>query len=166
MIRASAWLFFVVNSCDITVDLQSAVEKTVETPARESIERWVRAALEGAGFTGREVELTVRMVDPEESARLNRTYRHKSGSTNVLSFPFENPPGVVLPLLGDLVICASVVEQQAVGQDKPLMAHWAHMIVHGVLHLLGYDHIEPQQRQEMEMLEISILAGLGYKNPY
>ncbi len=155
-----------VNSYDITVDLQSAVEKTVKIPTRERIERWVRATLEGAGFAGQEVELTVRIVEPEESAHLNQTYRHKTGPTNVLSFPFENPPGVTLPLLGDLVICASVVEQQAVQQHKAVTAHWAHMIVHGVLHLLGYDHIEPQQRQEMEMLEISILAGLGYKDPY
>ncbi len=138
----------------------------MEIPARESIEKWVRATLEGAGFAGREVELTIRIVEPEESARLNRTYRHKTGSTNVLSFPFENPPGVTLPLLGDLVICASVVEQQAARQHKTVVAHWAHMIVHGVLHLLRYDHIEPQQRQEMERLEISILAGLGYEDPY
>jgi len=164
--RIHDWQSFVVSSCAIVIDLQSAVEKMAGIPGGERIERWVRATLEGAGFAGREAELTVRIVEPEESARLNRSYRHKDAPTNVLSFPFENPPGVTLPLLGDLVICASVVEQQAAEQDKPVMAHWAHMIVHGVLHLLGYDHIEPQQRQEMEMLEIFILARLGYKNPY
>ncbi len=138
----------------------------MELPSGERIEVWVRATLEGADYGADEAELTVRVVDLEESARLNRTYRHKPGATNVLSFPFENPPGIVLPLLGDLVVCAPVVEKQAVQQHKTCMAHWAHMIVHGVLHLLGYDHIEPQQMQKMETLEISILAGLGYDNPY
>ncbi len=159
-------MLVVVNSYDIVVDLQSVLESRAEIPSREEIEAWVRATLEGAGYAQREVELTVRIVEPEESAWLNQTYRHKTGPTNVLSFPFENPPSVALPLLGDLVICASVVEQQAAQQHKTVMAHWAHMVVHGVLHLLGYDHVEPQQMEKMETLEISILAGLGYDNPY
>ncbi len=135
-------------------------------PGSEQFEAWVRAALEGVGFASGEVELTIRIVEPEESARLNRIYRHQPAPTNVLSFPFENPPGVVLPLLGDLVICASVVVRQAAQQRKRCMAHWAHMVVHGVLHLLGHDHVELHQAQKMETLEISILAGLGYDNPY
>ena len=151
---------------DIIIDLQSALQTVAKLPSAKIVENWVRTTLEGTDFTAREAEITVRIVEPEESARLNQTYRHKTGPANVLSFPFENPPGATLPLLGDLVICASIVEQQAAHQYKALMAHWAHMIVHGTLHLLGYDHVEPQQMKSMELLEISILARLGYDNPY
>jgi len=151
---------------DIVLDLQCALKNTGDIPSRESFARWVRAALQGAGFPSPKAEVTVRVVEQEESARLNRRYRRKSGPTNVLSFPFENPPGMTLPLLGDLLICAAVVERQAAEQGKSPDSHWAHMVVHGTLHLLGYDHIEAGQRKEMEKLEISILAGLGYGNPY
>ncbi len=155
-----------VNRYDITLDLQVALRKPARIPPRAQFEGWVRAALEGGGHPSGEVELTIRIVEPQESARLNQEYRHKSGPTNVLSFPFESPPGLSLPLLGDLVICASLVEQQAADQQKPLEAHWAHLVIHGTLHLLGYDHLEPRQEAQMERLEISILAGLGYDNPY
>lgn len=133
-------------------------------PAEKSVRRWARAAL---GGSGRErVELTVRVVDAEEGARLNQDYRHKAGPTNVLSFPFEDPPGVTTHMLGDLVVCAPVVEREAHEQDKALEAHWAHMVVHGVLHLCGYDHEVPAQAVDMESLETRILGELGYPDPY
>jgi len=133
-------------------------------PAEKSVRRWARAAL---GGSGRErVELTVRMVDAEEGAQLNQDYRHKSGPTNVLSFPFEDPPGVSTHLLGDLVVCAPVVAREAREQGKALEAHWAHMVVHGVLHLCGYDHEDEAQALGMESLETRILGGLGYPDPY
>ncbi|MGL5337628.1 MAG: rRNA maturation RNase YbeY, partial [Aeromonas veronii] len=93
-------------------------------------------------------------------------YRGKDKPTNVLSFPFEAPPGLELPLLGDLVICRQVVEREAEEQGKPLMAHWAHMVVHGSLHLLGYDHIEDEEAEEMEALERDIMQELGFADPY
>jgi probable rRNA maturation factor len=113
-------------------------------------------------------ELVVRVVDEMESAELNQQYRHKSGATNVLSFPFEVPPGVPLEELplGDLVVCAPVIQREAREQDKTEGAHWAHMVVHGVLHLLGLDHIDPQQAVVMEEKEVGILKQLGISNPY
>ena len=111
-------------------------------------------------------ELSIRIVDEAESADLNHTYRHKSGPTNVLSFPCEVPDGVPLDLLGDLVICAPVVAREAQAQGKASEAHWAHMVIHGVLHLRGYDHIDTAEAERMEALEIDILSRLGYPNPY
>lgn len=112
------------------------------------------------------VEVSLRFVDDETIRELNRDYRGKDKPTNVLSFPFEAPPGVPTTLLGDLVICAPVVAAEAAEQGKPLTAHWAHMVVHGVLHLLGYDHIDDADAEIMEGLEVEILAGLGVPNPY
>ncbi len=132
-------------------------------PSQCLIEHWVKAALHGR----REVaELAVRIVGTDEIRQLNRTYRHKDVPTNVLSFPFDAPPGVDLPMLGDIAIAAPVVQTEAVEQGKDVEAHWAHMVVHGVLHLLGYDHIVDNEAQVMERLEIEVLAGLGYPNPY
>ncbi len=111
-------------------------------------------------------ELTVRIVDGAEAAELNRRYRGRSGPTNVLSFPFDGMPGVDLPLLGDIVVCAPVVVREAREQGKPERAHWAHIVVHGVLHLLGYDHVEPEQARIMEGLEKQILGKLGIPDPY
>ncbi|EEQ12819.1 metalloprotease [Yersinia frederiksenii ATCC 33641] len=111
-------------------------------------------------------EVTIRLVDEAESHELNLTYRGKDKSTNVLSFPFEAPPEIELPLLGDLIICRQVVEQEAVEQDKALLAHWAHMVVHGSLHLLGYDHIVDDEAEEMESIETEIMQNLGYPDPY
>ena len=145
------------------LDLQIAYDGGDSLPASAQFERWVEAALAGRR---EEAELTVRIVDEVESAELNSTYRGKEGPTNVLSFPFETPPGVELPLLGDIVICAPVVARQAQEQGKSAEAHWAHMVVHGCLHLLGYDHIEEAEALEMENLEKEILTGLGYGNPY
>ena len=123
----------------IFVDLQIATENLEGLPTEEQIVQWATAAVQPEGD---EVEMTVRIVDEAESHELNLTYRGKDRPTNVLSFPFECPDEVELPLLGDLVICRQVVEREAAEQEKPLMSHWAHMVVHGSLHLLGYDHIE------------------------
>ena len=147
----------------IFVDLQIATENIEGLPTEEQIVQWATAAVQPEGD---EVEMTVRIVDEAESHELNLTYRGKDRPTNVLSFPFECPDEVELPLLGDLVICRQVVEREAAEQEKPLMAHWAHMIVHGSLHLLGYDHIEDDEAEEMESLETQIMQGLGFDDPY
>jgi probable rRNA maturation factor len=135
-------------------------------PAEQALAGWIVAALEYAGWQGGAAQLTVRIVDQEEGRALNRTWRHKDQPTNVLSFPFEPMPGVELPLLGDLVICAPVVRREALDQGKAELAHWAHLVVHGVLHLLGYDHQAETEADEMEALETAILSGLGYPDPY
>lgn len=115
-------------------------------------------------------ELTIRIVDENESQALNHQYRGKEKPTNVLSFPSEVPAYITeemdFPLLGDLVICAQVVNRESVEQNKSFEAHWAHMLLHGCLHLLGYDHIEDEEAQEMESLEIEILQKMGFTNPY
>lgn len=113
-------------------------------------------------------ELTLRIVGVEEMTALNAAYRHKSGPTNVLSFPFEMPEGISMPtmVLGDIVICADVVNQEAASQQKTVEAHWAHMIVHGIFHLFGYDHETDEDAAAMEALEIDILQQLGFGNPY
>ena len=145
------------------IDLQIACEQETGLPTAEQIEQWATAAVQPQSD---EVEMTVRIVDEAESHELNLNYRGKDRPTNVLSFPFECPDEVELPLLGDLVICRQVVEREAQEQDKPLMAHWAHMVVHGSLHLLGYDHIEDDEAEEMESLETQIMTGLGFADPY
>jgi len=132
-------------------------------PSAADFRRWAAAAL-GEAHGG--AELTVRVVGESEARALNRDYRGKDYATNVLSFPVELPPGVTLPLVGDLVLCAPVVAREAAGQGKPPAAHWAHLTIHGVLHLLGYDHMTEAQAGEMEALEREILAGLGYPDPY
>ena len=147
----------------IFVDLQIATENIEGLPTEEQIAQWATASVQPEGD---EVEMTVRIVDEAESHELNLTYRGKDRPTNVLSFPFECPDEVELPLLGDLVICRQVVEREAAEQEKPLIAHWAHMVVHGSLHLLGYDHIEDDEAEEMESLETQIMQGLGFDDPY
>ncbi|SDM78187.1 probable rRNA maturation factor [Franzmannia pantelleriensis] len=134
-------------------------------PDQASLERWVGAALAHAGEQERD-ELSVRFVDSDESQTLNRDYRGKDAPTNVLSFGVELPPGVVLPLLGDLVICHPVVAREAREQGKSLTDHYAHMVVHGTLHLLGHDHIDDAEAEAMEQLEREILATLGISDPY
>jgi len=146
----------------IVVELQLASESD-EIPPGSRFQRWAEAALEDRRD---DAELVVRVVDEAESRQLNRDYRGMDKPTNVLSFPFDAPPGVELDLIGDLVICAPVVQREAQEQGKTAEAHWAHMTVHGVLHLLGYDHIEDDQADEMEALERTILAGLNYPDPY
>ncbi len=138
-------------------------------PAAVSFRRWVAAALEGRI---READLAVRIVGAKEGRALNRHYRGKDYATNVLSFPADVadgvklPKGVKLPLLGDLVLCAPVVAREAREQKKPLAAHYAHLTVHGALHLLGWDHQDAREAECMEQLEREILAGLGIDDPY
>jgi probable rRNA maturation factor len=136
-------------------------------PPRKELERWARAALT-AGVRG---EVTVRIVGESESAALNSRYRGKKGATNVLSFPagaVEAPAAAAAELLpaGDLVICADVVAREAREQGKALAAHWAHMVVHGALHLQGYDHENTRDASLMEARERSLLAELGFPDPY
>ncbi|MBI3773493.1 MAG: rRNA maturation RNase YbeY [Gammaproteobacteria bacterium] len=148
----------------VELDVQYAVEDgDAEPPGLEQIRAWVEAVVNKERD---DAELTIRIVDAKEIRELNRDYRHKDSATNVLSFPFEAPPGVDLPLLGDVVICAAVVLEEARAQGKTPEAHWAHMVVHGVLHLLGYDHISDADAEVMERREVEILAGLGYADPY
>lgn len=125
-------------------------------PLRTDFVRWARAALEGGG------NITIRLVDAEEGQELNRDYRGKDYATNVLSFPYDTEPLV----MGDLVICPSVVAREAAEQNKPLDAHYAHLTVHGMLHLQGWDHEEDDEAQAMEDTEREILAALGYPDPY
>lgn len=146
------------------VDRQVAV--TAEgLPSRNELEAWVATVLSRHPDDSRH-ELSLRFVDSDEGRELNRDYRGKDQPTNVLSFPFENPPGMALPLLGDLVLCHPVVAREATEQDKPLHDHYAHMVVHGTLHLLGHDHLEDDEAEAMESLEREILAELGIADPY
>ena len=145
----------------VTVDLQVAVE--ADAPKLQQFEQWTQAALTDID---EECELSIRIVDRDESAELNEAYRGKNGPTNVLSFPFESPIPMEPRLLGDLIICVPVVEKEAAEQNKDLTAHWAHMVVHGCLHLLGYDHIEDDEAEKMEAIEVSILKSLNIANPY
>lgn len=147
---------------ELFLDLQLACEAD-NLPTQADFERWCEQVL---AERLDEAELTIRLVEAEESQALNRDYRGKDKPTNVLSFPFEAPPGVELSLLGDLVICAEVVAAEAAEQGKPLAHHWAHMVIHGLLHLLGYDHIDEQEAEQMEGLERAILAQLDIPDPY
>jgi probable rRNA maturation factor len=147
----------------IKIDLQLAVDG-YPVPDAERIQGWTEAALHAIRRDAE--EMTVRITDEAESAALNERYRSRRGATNVLSFPFEEPDEVRTGLLGDLVVCAPVVEQEARDQGKSLDAHWAHMIVHGVLHLCGHDHVEEDTARRMEDIEKEIMHSLGFANPY
>ena len=146
----------------LIVDIQMA-SASEEAPDPQSIERWVGAAI---GNQRESTELSVRIVDAEEGQALNEQFRGSTGATNVLSFPFENESPEPLPLIGDIVICAPVVAKEAREQNKTLNAHWAHMMIHGVLHLLGYDHQNENDANLMESLETEIMQGLGFPPPY
>lgn len=145
------------------IEIQYAVTGGGIPPA-ETLRAHVRHALQAAA--AEDAELTVRVVDEAEITALNSAYRGKPGATNVLSFPYQPMPGVDTALIGDVVICAPVVAAEAIAQDKPLEAHWAHIVIHGVLHLLGHDHREEAGALAMEDLERRLLAGLGYADPY
>ncbi|WP_145554478.1 rRNA maturation RNase YbeY [Yersinia canariae] len=147
----------------VILDLQIACADSQGLPAEADFQQWLEAVLPQFQEVS---EVTIRVVDKAESHELNLTYRGKDKPTNVLSFPFEAPPEIELPLLGDLIICRQVVEQEAVEQEKALLAHWAHMVVHGSLHLLGYDHIVDDEAEEMESIETEIMQSLGYPDPY
>jgi probable rRNA maturation factor len=144
------------------VDLQLATEAP-GLPDAEQFRRWVDCALKGRFEGG---ELCIRLVDAAESQTLNLQYRGRDKPTNVLSFPFEVPDGIELDLLGDLVICVDVVAAEAQQQQKPPLHHWAHLVIHGTLHLLGYDHIKDEDADEMEALERQLLAELSIPDPY
>jgi probable rRNA maturation factor len=145
------------------IDIESN-SQSQQLPASADIERWIVAALNSQDLS--EAEVSVYIVDDEESQELNAQYRGKDKPTNVLSFPADLPEEVEIPLLGDLVVCAPVVEREAAEQGKTLAAHWAHMLVHGSLHLLGYDHIEDTEAEAMEALETRIIIELGFPAPY
>lgn len=134
-----------------------------QLPGLSDLELWATAAV---GQQREEAEISLLIVDEAEGAELNQQWRNKNGPTNVLSFPSDLPAELGLPLLGDLVICAPVVAKEALEQKKSLSSHWAHMVVHGTLHLLGFDHIDDDQAEEMESLETDILARIGYPDPY
>lgn len=147
----------------VTIDLQNA-SGVRSVPLRRDFKRWASAAMEQLAPGSARSRLSIRIVDETESAALNSQYRHKQGATNILSFPV--PPGLPEALLGDLAICAALVAREAAEQNKVPEAHWAHLTVHGVLHLKGYDHEEPQAADAMETLEKQILGHLGYRDPY
>jgi probable rRNA maturation factor len=148
----------------LQVDIQSA--STEPTPDEDDIRGWITAALETAQYGRDEAEISLRLVDTAEMTGLNQNYRGKAGPTNVLSFPSDLPAELELPLLGDIAICVPVVRSEAASQGKSLEAHWAHMAVHGTLHLLGYDHILEQEAEAMEAMESTILTKLNYPCPY
>ena len=170
----------------IEVDLQNVIEKDKLNhvlPNKQQFEVWLNASIatlrhletENAPFDSsvntqqiqqQAFELTLRIVDETESQQLNFDYRDKNKPTNVLSFPFEAPEHIDMPYLGGLVVCAAVVELEAQTQKKNINDHWAHLCIHGLLHLLGYDHINDEEAQEMEGTETTILAKLGIDDPY
>ena len=145
------------------VDIQRVLEHDIYTPENAQIEQWIAASLD---HYGKEAEVCIRIVENDEMIALNHQYRGKNKTTNVLSFPTDFPEELELPLLGDVIICADVVAREAMEQGKTPEAHWAHMVVHGMLHLLGYDHIEDTEANVMEKLETDILLRLHYPAPY
>ena len=145
----------------IDVDVQNATAYE-PLPENEQLVLWVTFALRGKS----DVELTLRLVDRDESRALNLRYRGQDKPTNVLSFPAGLPSGLDLPLLGDIVICAPLVGEEAEKQHKSSQSHWAHLVIHGVLHLLGHDHQDEKEAVEMEAIEVDLLASLGFSDPY
>jgi len=146
----------------LAVEIQYVVD-AASLPSEAQLGDWARAAWRD---DTRDAELVIRVTDESEIHQLNHEYRGRDSATNVLSFPFDPVPELDLDHAGDLVICAPVVEREAAEQGKPPLAHWAHMVVHGVLHLQGYDHASDRQAEEMETLETMILGRLGYPSPY
>lgn len=149
-----------VSHPDVDVQIATSDENI---PSDEDFRSWVAAALPPDRLAS---EITIRVVGRDESQALNAQYRQQDKPTNVLSFPTDLPPELQIPLLGDLVVCAGVVEHEAHEQGKSLAAHWAHMVVHGTLHLLGYDHESDEEAEQMEALETRILGQLGFPAPY
>ena len=146
-------------------------ETTLTVPDQAAFQQWVDCALEHAttevdALADSVTDITICIIEPEHSAELNHTYRQKHGPTNVLSFDYDPIPNVPQTSLGDLAICAHVMQAEAAALGIELTAHWAHLTVHGVLHLLGYDHEVPDDAKRMEALEVTILHALNYPNPY
>jgi probable rRNA maturation factor len=140
------------------------VDQNAPVPSVDFFNRWVQAALDAAPADRHSV--TIRIVDRDEMVQLNRDYAKKDAPTNVLSFPFEPIDQIESDFLGDIAICSEVVASEATEQGKQWEAHWAHMVIHGVFHLCGYDHIDAIQAEEMEALEASVMSGLGFPDPY
>lgn len=149
---------------NVELDLQLAADNSEGLPVEAEVAAWVQASLEGRFEEA--VAVTIRIVDEVEGRALNESFRHKQGPTNVLSFPYDGEVALSPVLLGDIVICAPVVATEAREQAKLEKSHWCHMVVHGMLHLLGYDHINDVDAEEMESEEIVVLSLLGYANPY
>lgn len=151
----------------ITLDYQLAEDLTQhdKLPSSEHLSKWIRAALAGINHS-QAIEVCIRVVSAQESQSLNANYRGKDKPTNVLSFESDLPDFVDSDYIGDLVVCASVIEQESLEQNKVLEQHWAHICIHGLLHLLGYDHMSEQEAEEMEAIEVAILAELDISNPY
>lgn len=149
--------------------VQNIIEST-SIPTEQQFALWIKQVLAHLEIDSQNIELTIRVVSGEESQSLNAAYRQKDKSTNVLSFPFEAPEFIPTEELdnnlGDLVICEAVVADEAKAQTKSLESHWAHMVVHGTLHLLGYDHIDDSEAEEMETIEVNIMQSLGFADPY
>ncbi len=152
----------------IVLDFQQAYDTNDsiqrDIPSEQDFTTWANAVMAHQGLVDK--EMTIRIVDEQESHDLNYEYRGKDKSTNVLSFPFECPPEVPIPLLGDLVICAPVIAREAKEQHKTIHDHYAHMVIHGTLHLLGFDHIDDGEAEAMEAIEIHILNQLDIDDPY
>ena len=153
------------RALSLELDIQFALPVSDRLPDQASIEHWVDTVLR-MEQRGGETHMTIRIVTEQEGAELNEAYRGKNGPTNVLSFPYEGVGEVIVPLLGDIVICEPVVMREAGQQGKEHEAHWCHMVVHGVLHLLGYDHLKEEEAIDMENREIKILESIGFSNPY
>lgn len=149
-------------SDSLKVDLSMSDAIDFEVPDTKSFQSWAQAAF----LDEREATASFRVVDTEEMQELNRTYRHKDKPTNVLSFPMQLPEEVEIDFLGDLAFCAQVIAMEASEQNKNIDAHWAHMVVHGMLHLQGFDHVENGEADIMESKEITIMQSLGFNNPY
>ena len=145
----------------VHVDYASSVP---DLPGKATITEWARAALEGD--VREQIEIGVRVVDEAEIANLNERFRGKSGPTNVLAFSFEDAPTITTDFLGDIVICAPIVQREAQEQGKPELAHWAHMVVHAIMHLRGHDHNAPEEARAMESMEGCVLTKLGFPDPY
>lgn len=147
----------------MTVEISLTTETTEPCPTEDEIKHWITQAL--SGFKT-EASLAIRLVDENEMRQINLQYRNKDKTTNVLSFPCQLPEPLKQEQLGDILICAPVVIQEAQAQHIPVEHHWAHLVVHGTLHLLGYDHEQPDEAERMEALETQILNCLGYPDPY
>jgi probable rRNA maturation factor len=146
----------------VRIALQFACRER-STPTAAEIRSWIKTTLRGLR---KDAELTVRIVDMKEGSKLNRRWRRRAGPTNVLAFPSQGVPDLAPAFMGDIVICAPVVKREAAQQRKELIAHWAHVVVHGVLHLLGFEHDRKKPAAAMEAMEIRILKKLGFNNPY
>lgn len=144
------------------MDVQ-VVSLSKQLPDLAQFQYWVDSLLKD---DTEDSEVVIRLVDESEMVQFNEQYRDKKGTTNILSFPFEPPEGMSSKLLGDLLICVPVIEQEALAQGKKLEHHWAHIVIHGVLHLLGYDHLSDEEAEEMEALEIKVLRSIAVENPY